>query len=142
MCCSLFIIFRAKTIVAPSSSSFCSSFSCSCINCAFASAIGSLKNERDKLEKSQIEISNTETNNLQSIAAVYDKMEPESACNILTNMSIIKDGSGGSSFHDAVKILHYMKVGPKAEVLAQLTASEPKLAATFCQRLKQVVEKE
>ena len=52
------------------------------------------------------------------------------------------DGAGGegTSYDDAVKILHYMTERTKAKLLAELATSEPVLAADLCQRLKQIVE--
>lgn len=102
------------------------------------STVAGLKSARDKLLKSRIQIYETEVNNLISIAAAYDKMDPEPASEILTTMSQAQN----SSADDAVKILHYMTEKKKAELLAQLVTSEPKLAAYFCTRLKQIVEKE
>lgn len=104
-----------------------------------ASTIAGLKEERDKLDKSRIEIAKTEKTNLISIAATYDRMDPASASSILTNIS--KTPAGGiSSANDAIKILHYMGDRTKANLLAELTSSEPALAAYFCQQLKQMVE--
>ena len=110
-----------------------------------ASIIANLKNERDKLLKSRIEIAQTEKVNLLSIAATYDKMDVSGASKILTNMCAgidldkMQDSEGGS-FDDAVKILHYMTERTKAKLLAELATSEPSLAAVLCQRLKQIVE--
>jgi DNA repair exonuclease SbcCD ATPase subunit len=101
-----------------------------------ASTIAGLKEERDKLEKTRIEIAKTEQGNLISMAATYDKMNPASAGTILTNMSKAKTGSP----NDAVKILHYMGDRTKANLLAELANSEPVLAAYFCQKLKQITE--
>ena len=74
-------------------------------------------------------------NNLISIAATYDKMEPEPAGIILASISQARDGSSD----DAVKILHYMGDRTKGELLAGLAGSEPELAAYFCKKLKQIV---
>jgi len=114
-----------------------------------ASTVVHLKDERDKLLKSRVEISRAEKVNLMSIAATYDKMDAASASKILTNIC----GSGGvkkgvsragrsSGVDDAVKILHYMVERTKAKLLAELVVSEPRLAAELCQKLKQIVEKE
>jgi flagellar motility protein MotE (MotC chaperone) len=102
-----------------------------------ASTIASLKEERDRLDKSRIEIAKNERVNLISIAATYDKMDPASAGKILTNISKPQNGSP----NDAVKILHYMSDRTKANLLAELATSEPPLAAYLCQQLKQMVEK-
>lgn len=102
-----------------------------------ASTIARLKEERSKLEKSRIEIAKTEQSNLMSIAATYDKMDPLPASTILTNMSKAQSGSP----NDAIKILYYMGDRTKAELLAELANAEPSLAAYFCQKLKQMVEK-
>jgi signal transduction histidine kinase len=118
-----------------------------------ASIVSSLKSEQDKLLKSRVKIARAEKANLISIAAAYDKMDSTSAGKILTNMcrfsrakkgalgpSQMQDGSADSSFNDAVKILYYMTERTKAKLLAELVTSEPKLAAVFCQRLKQIIE--
>ena len=100
------------------------------------SLVTNLKSQQDKLLKTRVEIAGTEKNNLMSIAATYDKMEPEAAGKILTSMSQAKDESAD----DAVKILHYMGERTKGELLAGLADSEPKLAAYFCKKLKQITE--
>jgi hypothetical protein len=114
-----------------------------------ASAIANLKNERDKLIKSRLQIDETEKANLVSIAATYDKMDVSGASKIVTNMCaaqilgkkpIPEAGSVGGSFDDAVKILYYMSERTKAKLLAELAATEPALAAALCKRLKQIVE--
>jgi len=107
-----------------------------------ASTVVSLKNERDKLYKSRVEIAQAEKANLMSIAATYDRMKPDGASKILTNMSKMQTSSEGRSLDDSVKILHYMSDRTRAKLLAQLAASEPKLAAVLCKRLKQIIEKE
>ena len=107
-----------------------------------ASMVASIKEQQGKLEKSRVEITETEKANLVSIATTYDKMDAASAGKILTNMSRMKYDSEGSGLDDAVKILHYMADRTKAKLLAQLAVSEPDLAAAFCQRLKQIVESE
>lgn len=111
-----------------------------------AATVAALKDERDKLLKSQLEIAQAEKANLAKIAATYDKMDSASASKIITSMCTSqKEGSGstdtGGNMDDAVKILHYMTERTKAKVLSELVALEPKLAATLCEKLKQVVEK-
>jgi len=100
------------------------------------SAIASLKEERDRLEKTRVEISKVEKTNLMAMAATYDKMDPASAGTILTNMSKTQT----STPNDAIKILHYMTDRTRANLLAELSNAEPALAAYFCQKLKQMVE--
>jgi DNA repair exonuclease SbcCD ATPase subunit len=111
-----------------------------------ASAVTSLKEQRDKLLKSQIEIAKTEKANLTSIAATYDKMDAARASEIFVSMCASKAQAGvvadkDSSMDDAVKILYYMTERTKAKLLEELVSSEPKLAAALCQKLKQIVEK-
>ena len=103
-----------------------------------ASTVASLKEERDKLLKSKVEIAQEEKSNLTSIAAAYDKMDAEAAGKILTNMSQAQNNNAD----DAVKILYYMTDRTRAKLLAQLATSEPKLAAYFCKRLKEIVQRE
>jgi len=111
--------------------------------------ISNIRSEQDKLLKSKLEISQTERNNLVSLAAYYDKMEPASAGKILANMCDPKNTGqvpsedeiiSSESFNDAVKILHYMTERTGAKLLAEIAASRPALAATLCKRLKQIVE--
>jgi flagellar motility protein MotE (MotC chaperone) len=101
-----------------------------------ASTVASIKEERDKLLKSRVEIAQEETNNLMSIAAAYDKMDAEAAGKILTNMSQAQNNNAD----DAVKILYYMTERTRAKLLAQMATSEPNLAAVICHKLKQITE--
>jgi flagellar motility protein MotE (MotC chaperone) len=112
-----------------------------------AAAVVNLKNERDKLLKSRLQIDQAEKVNLISIAGTYDKMESSSASKILTNMCATggqtpsgKSGQAHSRYDDAVKILYYMEDRTKAKVLAEMATSEPDLAAALCERLKHIVE--
>ena len=103
-----------------------------------ASTVAALKDAKSKLEASRVQITLSEKTNLMSIAAAYDKMDSVSAGNILTNISKAE----GSSSDDAVKILHYMTERTKAKVLASIAETEPGTSAFFCQKLKQIIEKE
>jgi hypothetical protein len=114
-----------------------------------ASAITTLKGERDALLKSRLEIDQKEKTNLITIAATYDKMDVTGAGKILISLCQPADSEPGEppnlarksdSYDDAVKILHYMTERTKAKLLAELATSEPVLAAGLCQRLKQIVE--
>lgn len=107
--------------------------------------VTSLKDERDKLLKSRLEIAQTEKANLVLIAATYDQMDTSSAGKILISMCTDQTQPGkidskGSGFDEAVKILYYMRERAKAKLLAELTTTEPRLAAFLTQRLKKVVE--
>jgi hypothetical protein len=103
-----------------------------------ASTVASIKSEQDKLLKSRIEIANTEKTNLVSIAATYDKMDSSQAGKILSNMSNAKNNNAD----DAVKILYFMAERTKAKVLASIAETEPAVSANFCQKLKQITEKD
>jgi len=109
------------------------------------SIVANLKDERDKLLKSRLEVAQTEKDNLVLIAASYDKMDSSSAGKIMISMCTSqtqpdKVDSQSSGFDEAVKILYYMTDRTKAKLLAELTNTEPKLAAFLTQRLKQIVE--
>ncbi len=109
-----------------------------------ATTVASVKEQRDKLLKTRLEIAQVEKSNLTTISATYDKMDAASAGKILASMCASHAQSGAvaaSSADDAVKILYYMSERSKAKVLAELVTSEPKLAAFLCQRLKQTMEK-
>ena len=117
-----------------------------------ASIVAGLKSERDKLAKSRVEIAQAEKANLVKIAAAYDKMDSSSASKILTNMcksqaqsadpgrAVAKATLRDSNMDDAVKILHYMTERTQAKLLAELSTSEPQLAAVLCGKLKQIAE--
>jgi len=114
-----------------------------------ASTTANIKSERDKLLNSRLEIERTETNNLASIAATYDKMDATSASKIFANMCTVsepateQDGQANKyddSFNDAVKILYYMTDRTKAKLLAELATTKPDLAADISGRLKQITE--
>jgi len=114
-----------------------------------ASAITTLKSERDKLLQSRLEIDQEEKANLVNIAATYDRMDVTGAGKILVSMCKPTDGTQqnrlagggkGDGYDDAVKILHYMEDRTKGKLLAELATTEPALAASLCQRLKQIVE--
>lgn len=109
------------------------------------SIVTSLKDERDKLLKSKLEVAQTEKNNLVLIAATYDKMDAGSAGKILISMCTSQTQPGkidsqSSGFDEAVKILYYMTERTKAKLLAELTNTESNLAAFLTRRLKLVVE--
>jgi len=108
-----------------------------------ATAAG-VKTERDMLLKTRVEVEQTEKANLTAIAAAYDKMDATRASEILRSMAVGQSQSGTAakkvSADDAIKILHFMQDRTKAKVLAEMAATEPALAATLCQRLKQVTE--
>jgi peptidoglycan hydrolase CwlO-like protein len=106
-----------------------------------AATVANLRNERDMLQKTRVEVEQAEKGNLMAIAAAYDKMDPVRASEILSNMAVpqTQGGAGrGANIDDAVKILFYMQERTKAKVLAELAAAEPTLAALLCQKLKQV----
>jgi flagellar motility protein MotE (MotC chaperone) len=103
-----------------------------------ASTVARLKNEQDMLLKSRVEISKTEKDNLALIAAAYDKMDSASAGKILTTMGQAQNNNSD----DAVKILYYMPERSKAKILASIAETEPAISAYFCQKLKQITEKE
>jgi flagellar motility protein MotE (MotC chaperone) len=108
-----------------------------------AALVANLKEERSKLLETRAQISQSEKANMTSIAATYDKMDASSASKILSNMCAKQMESGrlqGGAIDDAVKILYYMTERTKAKVLAEMAASEPKLPAVLCQRLKEIVE--
>ncbi|NLZ06814.1 MAG: hypothetical protein GXY19_16735 [Phycisphaerae bacterium] len=109
-----------------------------------AATVANLRNERDMLQKTRVEVDQAEKANLLAIAAAYDKMDPARASEILSNMAMTQSTSGGAArntnIDDAVKILFFMQDRTKAKVLAELATSEPALAALLCQKLKQVQE--
>jgi flagellar motility protein MotE (MotC chaperone) len=109
------------------------------------SAVAGLKEQRNKLLKSRVDVTKEEKANQVSIAATFDKMDAQSASKILMSMCTkqIKSADVGeldNGLKDAIKILHYMTERTKAKVLAELVTSEPQLASLLCQRLKQISE--
>jgi len=107
-----------------------------------ASIVAGIKSERDMLLNSRVKIAQAEKANLTKIAATYDRMDPEAAAKILTNMSQMQTGRADRNFDDAVKILNYMTERTKAKLIAAIAETEPTLAAVLCRKLKQVIEKD
>jgi len=105
-------------------------------------AIVSLKEQQNKLNKSRVIITKTEQENLITLAATYDKMSSDSASKILSDMTKMPTNGKNSNLDEAVKILHYMQDRSRAKVLAELSNSEPKLAALFCCKLKQITKEQ
>jgi hypothetical protein len=56
-------------------------------------------------------------------------------------MTKMQTVNGQAGMEDVFKILHYMEDRNKANLLAELSNSEPQLAAVLCQKLKKIVEK-
>jgi flagellar motility protein MotE (MotC chaperone) len=109
-----------------------------------AASAANVKTERDMLLKTRVEVEQTEKANLTAIAAAYDKMDATRASEILRSMAVGPKQGGAAksaSEDDAIKILHFMQDRTKAKVLAEMAATEPSLAATLCQKLKQVTER-
>ncbi len=108
-----------------------------------ASMVVSLKQQRDELLRSRVDVAEAEKANLMAIAGTYDKMDATSASKIIANMCNGQVQNGGyrnNGEQDAVKILHYMTDRTKAKLLAELVTAEPQLAAALCHRLKQITE--
>jgi flagellar motility protein MotE (MotC chaperone) len=108
-----------------------------------AATAAGVKTEREMLLKTRVEVEQTEKANLTAIAAAYDKMDASRASEILKTMAVGQSQSGAAKkvgADDAIKILHFMQDRTKAKVLAEMAATEPALAATLCQKLKQVTE--
>jgi len=107
-----------------------------------AATVANLRNERDMLQKTRVEVEQAERTNLVAIAAAYDKMDAARASEILSNMAATQSKSGAvnrsTNIDDAVKILFFMQDRTKAKVLAELASTEPALAALLSQKLKQV----
>ncbi len=113
------------------------------IRVELATLVVNLKEQRKLLLETRTQIEESEKANLASIAATYDKMDPASASKIIRNMCASQVETGrvrGGAMDDAVKILFYMTERTKAKLLAELVATEPKLTAVLCQRLKEIVE--
>lgn len=104
-----------------------------------ASMVAALKQERDSLLKTRIEIEASERENLMGVAATYDKMNATSASQIFANMSKM-DTAETRGLYDVIKIMHYMSDRTKAKVLAEMVNTEPKLAALLSSELKKVQE--
>ena len=108
-----------------------------------AASVADVKNERDLLLKTRVEIATAEKANLLAIAAAYDKMDPTGASQILTNMATGGARNNGNTnaknnLDDAVKILFFMQDRTRGNVLTEMVNQEPGLAALLTQKLKQV----
>lgn len=104
-----------------------------------ASTVAALKQERQRLLDTRLEISKQEQQNFSAIAATYDKMKPDGATKIFSNMCKLK-ADEAQGFNDVVRILYYMSDRSKAKVLETMVNTEPKLAAVLSQELKRTRE--
>lgn len=110
-----------------------------------AASVADMKNERETLLKTRVQVAAAERANLMAIAAAYDRMDPAGASQILTSMATgVTKGAGAvaaaANMDDAVKILFFMQDRTKARVLAEMVQQEPALTALLSQKLKQVQE--
>jgi len=93
-----------------------------------------LTERRSALDKTVVEIKELEKNNLQRIAAFYDKMDPAQAGKILVSMA------SGSQLPDAVKILYYVSERTAGKLLGEISNTRPELASAICLHLKRIKE--
>ena len=96
--------------------------------------IGNLKQERDELERSTVEIAALEARNMQKLASTYDTMDSASSSKIMISMA------SHNQLQDAVKILYYMTDRTSGKLLAEITNSQPDLASVFSLQLKRIKE--
>ncbi|MBM4019540.1 MAG: hypothetical protein FJ288_14680 [Planctomycetes bacterium] len=97
-----------------------------------AGAVARLKETQADLEKTRLAIERQEQTNLKRTAAVYDKMDPAAAAQILQGLCANQQEA------DAVKILYYMTERAVAKVLAEL--ADKNLAARLSDQMKRVRE--
>ena len=95
-----------------------------------AASLSGLKEAKARLDQSRLDIGREEEANLKRTAAVYDRMDAESAAKIVEGMC------RGTQQDDAVKILYFMSERAVAKVLAALADRD--LAARLCDGLKRV----
>ena len=84
-------------------------------------AAAALRKAKVDLEKTRITVTADEQKNLKRAAAIYDKMDPESAA------KIVEDMCDNGQEEDAAKILHYMQERSVAKLLAAI-ADKKKVA--------------
>jgi len=94
--------------------------------------MGRLKQREEALQNRILEISAVEKENLQRIAATYDKMDATQASKIIINMASNKQ------LDDAVKIIHLMSERTAAKLLGEISTSKPDLASLLSIELKKV----
>ncbi len=109
-----------------------------------ATAVASLKAQRDELERTRIKITENEKVSLKATSAMYEKMDSDSAARLLANTCKGKTGTAAeraANVQDAVKTLSMMTDKKRGAVLASLMQTEPDLAGVLVMKLKQIVEK-
>ncbi len=104
-----------------------------------ASTVAELKRQKVLLKQTRIEIAKSEKDNLEKIAAAYDKMKPAGAAEIFTNMTKLET-SETRGLEEVIKIMNYMTDRTKAKVLESLVSTQPQLAAVLSTELKRVKE--
>lgn len=97
-------------------------------------SLTTIQEREQNLEKTIIAINTIEKNNLQRIAATYDKMDPAQSGKILSSMA------ANNQMQDAVKILYYMSERVAGKMLGEIGTSNPEAAAALSLQLKRVKE--
>ena len=99
-----------------------------------ASTATSIKQQKKALEAALVRIDGIEKKNVQKTASIYDKMKPKSASDIIINLSKT------NQLDYAVKIAYYMTERTAANLLAEISKSEPSLAAVISDKLRHIEE--
>lgn len=96
--------------------------------------ISSIKQQQTVLDEKLITIGIVEKNNIIKTASVYDKMKPLPASESMINLT------KSSQLDYAVKIAYYMTERTSANLLAEITKKDPKLAANMIERMRWIEE--
>lgn len=99
-----------------------------------AVTVSTIKQQKTILDQRLIQIDEIEKKNLINTAAIYDKMKPQEASEILINLNKL------NQLDYAVKLAHYMTERTSANMIAEINKKEPQLAATISEKLRWIEE--
>jgi flagellar motility protein MotE (MotC chaperone) len=99
-----------------------------------AASLSAIKQQQKLLDERLIRIENVEKKNLVKTSAIYDKMKPAEASEILINLS------KSNQIDYAVKITYYMSERTSANLLAEISKKKPELAAQMSDKLRWIEE--
>lgn len=99
-----------------------------------ASTVTSIKQQRKALDDTLVRVDDIEKKNIQKTALIYDKMKSKGASDIIINLAKT------DHLDYAVKITYYMTERTSANLLVEISKTEPSLAALISDKLRGINE--
>lgn len=90
----------------------------------------SIKQNQKVLDDKLVRIEDVEKKNIMKTSAIYDKMKPQQASEIMINLA------ASNQLDYAVKITYYMTDRTSANLIAEISETQPNLAATISDKMR------